>query len=124
MTVAASVVLAGCATSTASHTGGTHVAHDPHRRPAIVLVHLGLFGGPARADGTMALNNAPYRHQVIRLVDAAGRSHTARTGRYGVATFVVPPGRYHVGTVCGRGPRHVTARPGQRARISLQCDVP
>jgi hypothetical protein len=92
--------------------------------PATVLVHLGLFGGPERPGGGMALRNAPYRNQRVHLIGASGRVRTARTGADGVARFSVRPGWYRLRVTCARGPRHVIARPGQPAHVSLRCYVP
>lgn len=59
------------------------------QRSATVRVHVGLYGGPARPGGGMALNNAPEPRTPITMTDMIGHTRTAQTDAAGVATFVV-----------------------------------
>jgi hypothetical protein len=116
---AASLGLLGVLTNGCSSGDGTQV------RPVTLRVHLGLFGGPARPDGSMALSNAPDPSAPIVLTGRDGTTQTRRTHRDGIATFSVLPGRYTVeSTTCGHGPQSVVIRANRLARVEVRCDVP
>lgn len=114
--MSAAVVLAAC---TSGHAGPTV--------PSVPLqVHIGLFGGPARAGGGMADSNAPQPDAPVTVTNGAGRTWSSKTGRDGVARFSVQPGHYAV-TSPSCGPvaaRQVTVKPGQRAYVQVRCDIP
>ena len=110
------VLLAGCSS----------VGPNAPARPARLIVHVGMFGGPMRPDGHMAASNAPaVGEQVVAVaVGRAGRRYTGTTGADGLATLRLPAGRYRVGSgYCG-GPRTVTVPVGGSARVDIRCDVP
>lgn len=116
--VGAAAVLAAC-------TSGPGSQH-PDPSPATLQVHIGLFGGPPRPGGGMALSDAPQRNARVVVTNEAGRKWTAKTDAAGLATFSVQPGRYDVASPpCGpASARHVTVEAGQVARVEVRCAVP
>ncbi len=92
-------------------------------RPVYLTVHLGLFGGPARPNGTMALVNGSDPGAPITVADSTGRTWTVKTDHASLARFQLHPGRYTIKSpTCGHGPRHVIVRVDRR--VQLRCDVP
>lgn len=93
--------------------------------PATLEVHVGLFGGPARVDGGMALSNSPVQGQDVTAVDTRGRKHVARTDSNGTARMHLLPGPYAVSSgYCGTGSHRVTLIAHQTATVQIDCDVP
>jgi hypothetical protein len=115
LSVATVLLVAGCAGKSAGSPSAA----------GRLVVHIGMFGGPANPNGQMALSNAPAVGKLITATNSAGRQWQARTDARGRATFDVPAGRYTVvSSYCGRGPQHVHLRPNATARVQIQCDVP
>ena len=110
----AAFALSGCA----GHVTTTESAPTVH-----LTVHLGLFGGPARPNGRMGLENESDPGAPITLTDPTGRTWRVRTDDNSIARFAIQPGRYTVDSpTCGHGPRHVMIRSDRR--VQLRCDVP
>ena len=107
-------MLSGCA-SARPQAGGP--------APTTLTVHIGVFGGPARPNGGMAVSNAPRADAAVTVTDPTGNQWQATTGRDGIARFSVAPGQYIVRTPCGSAV-HVTVRAGEVARARAHCDVP
>lgn len=117
--VGAAAVLAAC-------TSGSGSQHRPDPSPATLQVHIGLFGGPPRPGGGMALSDAPQPNASVVVTNEAGRKWTAKTDSAGLATFSVQPGPYDVASPpCGpASARRVTVEAGQAARVEVRCAVP
>jgi hypothetical protein len=113
------LAVAACASS-----GCAGQATTTQSAPTVHLtVHLGLFGGPARPDGRMGLENGPDPGVPIMLTDATGRSRRTQTDDNSIARFAIRPGRYTIESpTCGHVPRHVVIRSDRHVR--LRCDVP
>lgn len=113
------LMLAGC-TDRLSTSGGSS-----RGTLATLIVHIGLFGGPARPGGGMALSDSPAENENVTAVNAAGDKSVARTNADGVATLTLTPGKYTVfSTYCGTGPRHVVLATGQIVRVQIDCPAP
>jgi hypothetical protein len=80
--------------SVAGCTGASGGVHNPGLET--LTVHLGLFGGPPRPSGGMALSNAPQPRAPILVTNGAKRTWNAKTNGHGIATFSVPPGLYMI----------------------------
>lgn len=107
-------VLAGC-------TGGG----SSSAALATLTVHIGLFGGPARPGGGMALSNSPAENENVTAVDAAGSQSRTRTDANGVATLSLAPGRYTVfSTYCGTGPHRAVLSANRTTRLQIDCPIP
>ncbi|MGH3521465.1 MAG: hypothetical protein ACRDU4_01250 [Mycobacterium sp.] len=116
------VLLTSVAAVLAACTSGHHGSTSPL---SALKVHVGLFGGPALSDGGMADSDAPQFDASVTVVNGAGRSWTAKTGRDGVASFSVLPGKYSVTSPsCGPGPQSITVKAGQRALVQVRCAIP
>jgi hypothetical protein len=109
------VLLAGCS----SQSGG-----DAAARTETLTVHVGVFGGPPRPDGGMAVSNAPRSGASIVVTDSGGHSRRAKTDGNGVATFSVAAGRYTIHAPCEDGPQHVQVGSNHPAHVEVHCDVP
>lgn len=108
--------LAGC-TGSSSKSGKGSVA--------TLTVHIGLFGGPARPGGGMALSNNPAQGENVTAVDAGGRKSVARTDADGIATMRLAVGRYTVfSTYCGTGPHHLMLTEHRTTRVQIDCPIP
>lgn len=59
-----------------------------------LVVHIGRFGGPVRANGQMALNDAPVAGATVIVIGAGDDRWSARTDAKGNASLVLPTGRY------------------------------
>jgi hypothetical protein len=91
----------------------------------MLIVHIGLFGGPARAGGGMALSNSPAQNENVTAVDAGNRNSVARTNADGVATLRLASGRYTVySTYCGTSPHHVVLTIHAVSHVRIDCAVP
>ncbi len=120
-TMSGVVILAGCTGGGADF--GVASGHD--LGPATLTVHIGLYGGPLRPDGRMALSNSPAANENVTAVDAEGRRSTAPTDADGVVTMRLAPGRYTVfSTYCGTGPHHVVLTADRSARVQIDCPIP
>ena len=97
------VVLGGCASS---RTGADTAA-------TTLTVHIGVFGGPARPNGGMAVSNAPRAGAAVTVTDGSGNQWHATTDRDGIARFSVAPGQYAVHDPCDFRDHHVTVRAGK-----------
>jgi hypothetical protein len=97
----------------------------PVSGPALgtVVVHVGLYGGPARPSGAMALSNAPAADQTVTAVDAAGHRFAVRTNGDGNAVLRLPPGRYTISTSCGQV-HHLVASVDRAIPVRIACVVP
>jgi hypothetical protein len=91
---------------------------------ASLAVHIGLFGGPLKPDGTPALSNSPQADATVIAIDRDGHRRSALTGRDGVATFSVPEGQYTVSSSFCGAPHHVAVKAGERAHVEIVCPVP
>jgi hypothetical protein len=112
----ASCILAGC-THTRTSGNGTLTA--------TLTVHIGLFGGPAKPDGEMALSNSPADGENVTALDARGGTHLARTDATGTATMPLAPGKYSVfSTYCGTGPQHIELTAHRSAHVQIDCPTP
>ena len=107
------VVLGGCASS---RTGADTAA-------TTLTVHIGVFGGPARPNGGMAVSNAPRAGAAVTVTDGSGNQWHATTDRDGIARFSVAPGQYAVHDPCDFRDHHVTVRAGKVAHVDAHCDV-
>jgi hypothetical protein len=92
---------------------------------ATLTVHIGLFGGPAKPAGEMALSNSPADGENVTALDARGGMHLARTDATGTATMQLAPGKYSVFTTyCGTGPQHIELTAHRRAHVEIDCPIP
>jgi hypothetical protein len=108
------VALTGCASSHPAGGAGPNL-----------VVHIGLFGGPATRTGGMALSNSPGYQENVTAIDASGRRQVARTDNAGVARLRVDSGRYTVySTYCGVGRQHAVVVDGRVTRVQISCPVP
>jgi hypothetical protein len=104
--------------------GGGH-SQSPAPSPVALTVHVGLFGGPARPDGGMAMSNSPAERVNVTATSAAGRTSTAMTDASGRATLHLAPGRYAVfSTYCGPGPQTISLSAGEPAQLQIICPIP
>lgn len=112
-------VLAACV------LGGCSRVDLPDRLSARVTVHIGLFGGPPKPDGEMALSDAPAAGQNVTAMDSQGRAHVVRTDARGTATMLLPPGAYTVfSTTCGAGRQRIELTVGGSAHLQIVCAIP
>jgi hypothetical protein len=104
-------------------TAGCTPAAPDESHQATLRVHVGMFGGPARPNGGMALQDSPASGENVTAVDDAGDEFTALTDAQGVAVLHLRPGRYTVySTYCG--PHSAIALPtGQVRRVQIGCQV-
>ena len=118
--VIGALTLVGCTSGGPNSGGGPSDAGL-----ATLTVHIGLFGGPVRPSGGMALSDSPAENENVTAVDAAGNRSVARTNANGVATISLTPGRYTVfSTYRGTGPHHVVLTAEQAARVQIGCPLP
>jgi hypothetical protein len=91
-----------------------------------LTVEVGVYGGPPRPDGAMAVSNAPVAHDKVIVSDLAGRKRSAITRADGTARLDLPPGRYTVlSTSCGpTSGQPVTLAAGKPAYLQIVCSVP
>jgi len=114
------LALAGCARGNADHGRGSGSASL-----AGLTVHIGLFGGPARLGGGMALSHSPAQMENVTAVDEAGHEFVAQTDEYGVATLHLAAGPYTVfSTGCGDGRHHVVLTTTRITRVQIHCAIP
>jgi hypothetical protein len=117
----AMAVLAGCASRDAGFDTRLPM---PAARVGLLTVHVGLFGGPPRRGGGMALSNAPEASAPVSLTADSGRTWSAKTDRSGLTRFAVPADRYTVSSSFCGAPQHVTIVAGKRAYVQLACAIP
>jgi hypothetical protein len=118
--LSAAAVLAGC-TGGGPDSGGS----SGGVALATLTVHIGLFGGPARLGGGMALSNSPAQNENVTAVDAAGVRSRTQTDANGVAMLSLAPGRYTVfSTYCGTGPHRVVLSANRTTRVQIDCPIP
>ncbi|HZC72534.1 MAG TPA: carboxypeptidase-like regulatory domain-containing protein [Jatrophihabitans sp.] len=114
-------ILAGCSSGGSDSNGGS----GEDAGLATLTVHIGLFGGPAKPGGGMALSNSPVANENVTAVNAAGRQVTAQTDADGVATMTLRPGRYTVfSTYCRVGTHHAVLAANKAAHVQIDCPVP
>jgi hypothetical protein len=123
--LAATLLLATIALASTSCTS-QQIDHPAEARPLATLrVHIGLYGGPLRPGGGMALQNAPAPRENVTAVDADGREFVALTDATGVATMRLATGRYKVfSTYCGNGPQTAVLTADQSSKVHIVCPVP
>lgn len=108
-----------------SGSGGGSSGGSSGAALATLTVHIGLFGGPMRPSGGMALSNSPAENADVTAVNSAGRKSAARTHADGVATMKLAPGRYAVySTYCGTGHHHVVLTADKVTRVQIDCAIP
>lgn len=112
------------ASSSSTQSTSVRIAESSLSDEAIIAVHIGLFGGPVRTDGKMALSNTPQADATVHAVGTNGRTWRSRTGRDGVATLVVPAGHYVISSSFCGVPQNVVVTAGERARVQISCPVP
>jgi hypothetical protein len=104
--------------------GGGH-SQSPAHSPVALTVYVGLFGGPARPGGEMAMSNSPAERVNVTATSAAGRTSTATTDASGRATLRLMPGRYTVfSTYCGTGRQTISLSAGEPAQLQINCPIP
>ncbi len=95
---------------------------------AVVDVKVGLWGGPARPTGGMALEGEPARGVNVTVRDAHGKTWEGTTDQQGVAQLDLRPGAYVIfSTYCGPtedAAPVTTLQPGDIRSVEIRCDVP
>lgn len=116
-------------------------ASTPHTGPppglASLRVRVTITGGPVKPNGKPAVVHRPEPGTEVRVTSATdstgGAYHsrltiTERTDRHGIATFLLPPGRYRYRShTCGAGfgtHQPVRLRAGKVESVAIDCAVP
>ena len=112
----------------ASIVMGPWLAGCTRQADAVVDVQVGMWGGPVRPTGGMALQGEPAPGVNVTARDAHGKTWDGTTDQQGVAQLQLRPGAYVIfSTYCGPtedAAPVTTLQSGDIRSIEIHCDVP